>query len=276
MSKRAVTLTSPPLVIALHVSNVPHFLFSFLLLLRHLLLQTTTAATPRYWFFSLAFVRIHPRKKGSDPTTLPAECHFGANNFAATAVIFPMDANFPKHLPSFHLKKRRALTKVAGVTQLGVGVQVNNIRRGPPGSPVPPRLAHEWLPPAPPGFGFATGPSGHRGIVLLLLLGRPQLTHVQSLSVLRGSVLLARSPSKLPKNRCHLLLLSASLSISAQRNYGAKKQSRNRSCCGGRGVCDEMDLPRCRQANRHAGQASRQSLPPPLSRMSQLRGADYP
>ena len=129
MSKRAVTLTSPPLVIVLHVSNVPHFLFSFLLLfllLRHLLLQTTTAAaTPRYWFFSLPFVRIHPRKKGSDPTTLPAECHFGANNFAAAAVIFPMDANFPKHLPSFHLKKRRALTKVAGVTQLGVGLQVN-------------------------------------------------------------------------------------------------------------------------------------------------------
>ena len=128
MSKRAVTLTSPPLVIVLHVSNVPHFLFSFLLLLRHLLLQTTAAATPRYWFFSLPFVRIHPRKKGSDPTTLPAECHFGANNFAAAAVIFPMDANFPKHLPSFHLKKRRALTKVAGVTRLGVGCEKTTTR----------------------------------------------------------------------------------------------------------------------------------------------------
>ena len=36
-----------------------------------------------------------------------------------------MDANFPKHLPSFHLKKRRALTKVAGVTRLGVEVRVH-------------------------------------------------------------------------------------------------------------------------------------------------------
>ena len=269
MSKRAVTLTSPPLVIVLHVSNVPHFLFSFLLLLRHLLLQTTTtAATPRYWFFSLPFVRIHPRKKGSDPTTLPAECHFGANNFAAAAVIFPMDANFPKHLPSFHLKKRRALTKVAGVTRLGVGVQVNYIRRGPPGSPVPPLLAHEWLPPPPPpGFGFATGPSGHRGIVLLLLLGRPQLTHVQSLSVLRGSVLLARSPSKLPKNRCHLLLSASSSLLNGitgrKSNQGIDPVAAVVAVVG---VCDEMDLPAKMPTSKQACRPSKPPIPPSLPR----------
>ena len=128
---------------------------------------------------------------------------------------------------------------------------------------MPPLLAHEWLPPPPPaGFGSATGPSGHRGIVLLLLLlGRPQLTHVQSLSVLRGSVLLLARQANCRKIDAIFSSPSLLNGITGRKS----NQGIDPVAAVARGSAFVMRwscLPRCRQANRHAGQASRQSLPP--------------
>ena len=120
---------------------------------------------------------------------------------------------------------------------------------------------------------------------------QPQLTHVQSLFYEASSFpppsLFLSLPTKLPKNRCHLLLNPQRNERDRRASEKAIKESIPPSV---RPAVFVMKLScqkaRCRQQPRKArsgmamgeqtGMSSKQLAHPPLSAMSQLRGADYP